>query len=128
MNPKELRLGNYVGIEGNISTYEVIGIQSDSVRIKNLNSDIEYTVSKKLICPLHINFGILGSLGFKNWRSNWPIKDGISYINENNSLLLEYCNGVFISADKVHELQNLHFAITGEELIYNIKNLNINNV
>jgi hypothetical protein len=129
MKRTELRIGNLVERNGKI--YEVSSIHADDT-IRLFNKDKIASIgcfSLKEVNPIPITEEWLFKLGFKkDTKYDWelkvngvlfygmcddsqPVNTGITILNLPNSI---------INIKHVHQLQNLYFALTGEELI--IKN------
>lgn len=143
MNATELRIGNLVSIEAEIVTIEDIhedginqiidsgwygswvvsyeGYFEDSYTFKN--------IQKQLILPIPLTEEWLPKLGVKNIGVNYnggqiDISENLFLIvreykgtwnvylkeKKNNDLLIEIINA------KIHQIQNLYFTLTGEEL------------
>lgn len=107
MNVKELRVGNYAKNIFGIIRIEEIPLKSNSL----YNPDA--------IDPLPLTEEIL-------LRCNFILFDGRYKFSDNEwfSVSIEgvwcslYCNGMYYAVDfkYVHQLQNLYFALTGNEL------------
>lgn len=117
----ELRIGNWVQYQRNPITVElkqVIGVSEDSITILEGNQDGScYPKSCNLFSPIPLTEEWLVKFGFRQVMK----KD--NYITFNNgvikiSLFSKYCvvRGHGITIQYVHQLQNLYFALTGEEL------------
>ena len=136
MDAKELRIGNYVGIEETAlhangcnyleAIFEIEEIKKEVAQFKGFHAGEYYKDLKPI--PLTedwlYDFGFLLDNGFTTYKINifkgylrvaldgsWGVykdeysnRTGSSY---NNKIKIEY----------VHQLQNLYFTLTGEELI-----------
>lgn len=119
INPKELRIGNLVlhyGEVKHVSGTNYLGL----IRLEQI-----LEVSENAIEPIPLTVQWMTKLGF-----DWNAKDKRYYIQIGNTLYLEYDTDfdVFIAPESwagscpwstvkhVHQLQNLYFALTGEEL------------
>jgi hypothetical protein len=116
MNASELRIGNYV--HGN--PYDgVIRIFNNGKCVIKHKSGIEKCEIKNLQ-PIPLNKEWLLNFGFEEYAISY-YKLGEVYIYYANTGLHEYRLREFnIIIKHVHKLQNLYFALTGEELILNI--------
>ncbi len=132
MEAKNLRVGNLVGIEETAlhadgcnhleAIFEIEELKKDVVQFKGYHAGEYY----KDLKGIKLNEGMLSLYGFK--RSNekliyLPIPQIISEIHfekhdYGNVITLQSSVGMFIPNDieYFHELQNLFFAITGQEL------------
>jgi hypothetical protein len=116
MNANELKIGNYYNNNGQIK--------------KITPSDIEEVfISERIWCePLPITKELLLKFGFNNWLENeYSLSNGYFYCSfkfyKNGRIDTYFCgqNERFKNKDTmffkyVHQLQNLYFALTGEEL------------
>jgi hypothetical protein len=124
MNANELRLGNWVSVGGNtLNTYQTyrplkltISILSDIQRENNERPDAVLSVYQ----PIRLSEEWLLAYGFK-------MVDGFLELNTSHNLTLIQGdkNGFFevfelnhdtLRIKYVHQLQNLYFVLTGEEL------------
>ena len=116
MKNTELRIGNYVYFNGEICT--VAGYSHTFIHLNNCKkgSILEY------IKPIPISDGLLLKFGFeKDDECNFlHVKKGIKlFTNTNYDDSYEFCfDGSCIVIKHVHQLQNLFFALTGEELTF----------
>jgi hypothetical protein len=115
MNEKDLRLGNTVNHHGQEYTVRAIGKGNATIAIEGYKSE---RVSIKSISPIPLTKEWLVKFGFDKKGH----REGLSIILENT---LGYKNGrtyfkswcILESQPKhVHQLQNLYFALTGQEL------------
>lgn len=127
IQPQELRIGNNVNTELGIA--EVIGIYEDVVDVKGV-SVIDNSYENKIsistrsfdgcveyekIQPIPLTEEIILKFGFEKKGDFWFVKSGIKIENRNNGFsYFRYLNEIKILS--VHQLQNLYFALTGEEL------------
>jgi len=110
MKNTELRIGNYVEIYGKVE--KVVDVLCDSVNTLNIEG-----VHYGLVNPIPLTKDWLEKLGFDRGRKNkfWIILEKQMEYKFGRV----YYNSWTISEkqpDFVHQLQNLYFAITGEEL------------
>lgn len=136
MKASELRIGNLVEIEGSITTVETLGDEGINFDVNyGEYGGIEYEgyygkrvwSSRSVIDPIPISEEWLKKFGFKQDRSVWerPLKKEINDSPSNiqtwrDSNEFQICRvGIYatsVKCDYVHQLQNLYFALTGEEL------------
>lgn len=104
MKANELRIGNY---------------------IMELTSDDIFTVKPSYYLALEVNLECsrpipLTDEWFIKCQSNSIFNNGFTYRKTNTGRYDIFCGSVFITViEFVHELQNLNFALLGEELIFN---------
>ena len=128
MKASELRIGNYIKLMFNYEDYETIQVTSDElVDVDKKRADYE---------PLLLTEDWLFKFGFKN--TDKDDNDYITYTDANHDYYLQIDtrrrDGKYTILDNsfddlrafsmvdivyVHQLQNLYFALTGEELIMN---------
>jgi hypothetical protein len=126
MKASELRIGNLVYYGRHIVPIKSIHIESvfkDSVNVYiEINENLQnYIVDIDEIKPIPLTEEWLLKFGFKKDLGNDLYLDSTStsfFIWENNRVeLLDNKNNICIShCDYVHQLQNLYFALTREEL------------
>lgn len=125
MKETELRIGNYVSLEG-IGVIKVLGILPDRIYYTPINSDLfaDYLYAvNTYVNPLPLTEEWLLKFGFGKQAPQWNILNvyygkgqlRITFYNEKDFM-------VSIGAEPirkdlyVHEIQNLYFALIGEEL------------
>ena len=113
----ELRIGNLVGVSWNNIFSTVIEITTDDVKLK------DGFATYNQLQPIPLTEEWLLKFGFE--RQPWGLvkggllfKDNIKYPCE--ELTLEIGNGFRVTVQYVHQLQNLYFALTGEELLLSL--------
>lgn len=118
MEKNELRIGNWVNAyHGNV---QIVSIGNEIVTTQNLIG----ATHGAILSPIKITPEILEKAGFKYSASFGQCKYEKSEleIDENFNPLVEFA-GEFIYYGKrieyLHQLQNLYFALTGEEFILN---------
>lgn len=134
MDIKELRVGNFVTIDNPKHpfllgvTVTIVGIQSDgradSVRIGHV-ADNTMGQLLKFVNPVPITPEILAAFGFRDifevledTPPQWVIESDDIYITQKENGYFATVGKREILMDSVHQLQNLYFALTGEELEY----------
>lgn len=116
MKAQELRIGNYVKLFLNHQDYDVIEIKIDDLYYINQKNGIYE--------PIQLTEEWLLKFGFEKLTDS---KDGFkttSYTYTKGISFIVYFDGVRLSTNfwignekhYVHQLQNLFFALTGEEL------------
>lgn len=121
MKANELRIGNYLSGRNTVQVTEIL--MDGLVRIEDSNSKFYVTGDNPCLEPIPLT-------------EEWLLKFGFSYDERFDSFVKEYHNKMFNSKDEfivrkdlvvcdmdyspetkhVHQLQNLYFALTGEEL------------
>jgi hypothetical protein len=111
MNPKELRIGNHVLLNG--KPLEVRSIYSNDYFGKPVMQS-EYK-------PIPITKEWLLEFGWKQCDSFTEAYhfNGFRFVLTENEQWIEYSDNEAIDIKYVHQLQNLYFALTGEELTIN---------
>jgi hypothetical protein len=128
MQSKDLRIGNYVNYIGG-GTFKVTGIHEFGLDveddIESTYMEYEYFEPIKLTEDWMINFGMEYTDGFSNSRKLYVKKHehDVSHITYSEKEgMLRLSNGqqkgttLIPHIKYVHQLQNLYFALTGEEL------------
>lgn len=124
----ELRIGNWVKYHDDTNirvTPEIISAQIDANKIKGHGS---------WVYPISLTPEILEKCGFENTGVYYKLQIGASY--EKGTIILiiyesrlqisigtggEGCEWIFLPAPtSIHQLQNLYFALTGQELKINL--------
>ena len=118
IDPKQLRIGNCItfpiGLKGKIC--EVLAINEKQVLIKT-DLDRRAWLNLDYLEPIPLTQELLEKCGFEPFL-NMLVKGGIGW-TEGDSLI-QICEGMgAVECTTLHQLQNLYFALTGEEL--NIK-------
>jgi Mg2+ and Co2+ transporter CorA len=117
MNRTELRIGNLVERNGKI--HEVSSIHADDT-IRLFNKDKIASIGcfwLKEVNPIPITEEWLLKFGFKKYvtRDIYPTLSK-NMLNWNDGSLYVIAYGFINEIKNVHQLQNLYFALTGEEL------------
>jgi hypothetical protein len=122
MKPQELRIGNYVN-HNSFGISKITGILEDDLRVDYDNNN--YWDYCKYIEPIELTEEWLLKFGFKAERSTVYLKlkystnvsDYVLYNRETKELLFVKDNQLWLCKHEyVHHLQNLYFALVGEEL------------
>lgn len=120
MEANELRLGNLVTATLTNEIYE-IGIWALRV-IEDGNYQNSYDTETKVYEPIPLTEEWLLKFGFeKNNNNQFILMEGSVDILFNKDLNGWTCDGINFSinmTEHVHQLQNLYFALTGEELTF----------
>jgi hypothetical protein len=119
MKVEELRIGNYLEIDGKIEM--VSSIHSDNtIRLqesKNAKCHGCYSLNKPIIKPIPLSEEIVLKCGFEKYEFDHKeneyrykyrlivLRDG-KFVDYGSSVTLEH----------IHQLQNLFYSLTGEEL------------
>lgn len=113
MDKREIRIGNVVGatlageIHGNLSPY-VIGGGRD---IDNAEWFFPLPLTEEWL----VRFGFVSGVEWKTLYMKGGV--GVWWYPERNSVMLHGYKFKTINYYYVHQLQNLYFALTGEELV-----------
>jgi hypothetical protein len=126
MKPNELRIGNYISdIHSESGMWKIVSLGERIVKYGNYKPNI-YTSGYENLRPILLTTEILEKCGFeKEYQSEWTIKyslikDGRFGFDWNKSFdwrsrfYAEHFNHI----KHLHQLQNLYYALTGEELNY----------
>ena len=116
IKPNELRLGNYVAVKnhGNKVIGKVFAINKDTVSVEDGNNNYDY----HLLEPISLTELMLLKCGFEETQL---FEDDLVFLFLNGfGLRIDYFEDAFYFDDTkieyVHQLMNLYFALTGEEL------------
>jgi hypothetical protein len=123
MKNTELRIGNYVEIYGRVE--KVVDVMCDSVNTFYIEG-----AHYGLVNPIPLTEELLEKLGFEKYeffKTRFRYKKGVFEFRHGVDLLMigrhekamrcASCIGLFSdNYEYVHQLQNLYFALTGEEL------------
>lgn len=125
INANEIRIGNWVEIRGighgSVTSINVKDISTISIKNAHRyvsNSDLQ------LITPIPITSEILEKCGFKKVADEFYKKDNLYFKNYDMDLCLGGTHYILDDFEDIttgeckylHQLQNLYFALTGEEL------------
>lgn len=127
MKNKDLRIGNLVFLnvtEPYYNNLESIEKIDNAYIFVVSDEDTEYRVSFKMLKPIPITEVGLEKLGFflkENDGKYYHEKSTRVFVDINNPISITYNNngGHVKQIEYIHQLQNLHFAMTEEELIFN---------
>lgn len=124
IQPQELRIGNWVNVSGNtIDTYQTSKPKQVSIEFLNaikIENDERPDGILTWFSPIPLTPEILEKCGFVKYEPMmYRLKEGWHWIAvDTNSL---YINGKqVVLIEYLHQLQNLYFALTGEELTINL--------
>jgi len=119
MEANELKIGNLINSPYGVST--IYGVNKDCIQIEIVETIYDFDLDE--INPIPITEEWLLDLGFT--RQPWGLtKDGLLFKDPKldcKNLVLEIGNGHRTQIKYIHELQNLYFALTGEELEIKLK-------
>ena len=110
MKATDFRIGNFVEILGKVET--VVDVMCDSVNTLTCEG-----VPYDMVNPVPLTEEWLEKFGFiKNSTSwtNWETPTGVKEVRISIQNKYLFYNGMMIKY--IHQLQNLYFALTGEEL------------
>lgn len=119
MNANELRIGNFI-FDGN-KEVEIIGILRGGFYLKNSDLKLNLNIRDRFI-PIPLTEKWLFKFGFvkRGIYYHFPKNDIFKldqYKNKNAYWLRYYTEDIDCTRiNHVHQLQNLYFALTGEEL------------
>lgn len=112
INQKELRIGNYVMLTDG----DIVPIQDGGILAIG---------QKRFTCyPIRLSFKMMEDLGFKPQEDTFDWTLGYVFnINEEFTIISRndcfyYINAINTQIKYVHQLQNLYFALTNEELTF----------
>jgi hypothetical protein len=115
IQPNELRLGNWVLINGHVSEIVGIGLNEAEYALKGISiTPIDYDE----LTPIPLTEDLLLKCGFDTIQDGWYhlyLKNRIITWNlYDNKLRIDGIQTNHIKS--LHQLQNLYFALTGDEL------------
>src|SRR5947209_3687893 len=132
IDPKEIRVGNLVlKIMGNDSN------KNPFFQYKPVAVDEYFFTFAKVCFPIPLNGTVLGNAGFKHAFGDWfknreaiGIDDGLPLLRHRHKEGKWYLNDMRLPAQPrhLHQLQNLYYALTGEELLVSLEafeNINV---
>ena len=118
MKASELRIGNYVNRDSSDYPQRIDGIKKYRFWMTCLSSSCDLSDSPKNIKPIPLNEEWLLKFGFTenttswtNWKKKNHCKE-VRLIKSKKNVVTFNLNRI----NSVHQLQNLYFALTGEEL------------
>ena len=125
IKPQELRIGSLLDVDGNIIKVGKIeenfiswNIAKDTAKFKIWNPFLP--ISDKRINPIPLTEEILLKFGFEKTANPRELKYddySILLLNEIRFVICNYMeNPPSVKVSTVHQLQNLFFALTGQEL------------
>lgn len=113
----ELRVGNLVQIDANCQEVIEITGTTGTIRVAGMKN-VKTPYNQINGIPLTPEW--LERFGFEVYGSEpyWKYADGINGMFKNNRfrLFTFQTHGDYVPVDYVHQLQNLYFALTGQEL------------
>ncbi|MCE5225881.1 MAG: hypothetical protein LLG05_08460 [Porphyromonadaceae bacterium] len=141
MKANELRIGNVVGIGdlhigtttmylGAARIFDVKLIKSNQINIHQIDNKGFGTVLPEELQPIPLTPELLEKCGFKSNHPTYyyiPIEDNCLHVYYSNNGLygynVKYMHAYLGEIKYLHQLQNLYFALTGEELEIDLKTL-----
>ena len=136
MEVQELRIGNLVNHEQTTHVIKSIGgSRVSSVWIRGTDNDV-YNSSINHIKPIPLTSEWLVKLGFEKSKGNFSIDFNLGYLELEYHVIMDLWEFNIVnvgdswdepvsmplkSPQFLHHLQNLYFALTGEELVLNDK-------
>jgi hypothetical protein len=128
---KQLRIGNLVEIENHTKVCEVIEIKEKSLRVSYIRSDNGMVhnpiIEIDRIKPISITEEYLIKFGFENSHrigQRLFFSIGNLYVEltgDNRCAVYYHSETIICFLESVNQLQNLFFALTGEELTFKSK-------
>lgn len=123
MDSRELRIGNLVSWYG--KPYPIIEIKENNTCIEDLSNDFDQLHWLPVLDPIPLTEEWLVKLGFYKSSPNDDYCINYYFPKIGSEIHIE-TERLFVMVDKiiiarcqyVHQLQNLYFALTGEELEY----------
>ena len=109
MKAQELRIGNYVFSKETQKHQMIVGVTLENPFIDAITFD--YTTYNE-IEPIPLTEKWLKNLGFKKGRKGFWFQGGVEY----NPKKFDLSFFGYVEIKYVNQLQNLYFALTGEEL------------
>jgi hypothetical protein len=123
---KELRIGNFVALSETDMLFKVESISSTGLDVSN--DDEETWIEIESFEPVPLTEEWLLRFGFEKKRQSGRIYDYCYIKNGLYYAPMDFHRWVYknksledVEIKYLHQLQNLHFALTGKELIYNNK-------
>ena len=124
MNTKEIRIGNYVEVKGQVAKVDsILGDGKEEVEV--ITSDEKLLTAKIAdVQPIPLNGNILMKcckfdkvgrhiIGIDDHRHFLQLKDGyVALLNNKYEDMIQ-----FWDVRSLHQLQNLYFALKGEEMV-----------
>ncbi len=122
IQPNELRLGNWVNLkkkDGNFMETFVFFINRDTASVDSDKGN-PYYYSDLYTIPLTVD--ILSKCGFEK-VDNCSFGDDKGWLIDHAGAEFSFGKGKcpLVTISSLHQLQNLYFALTGEELLYKKK-------
>lgn len=122
MKANELRLGNWVNVQPHAKYAQIIEIKSvrpdnrDFVRISSPYLDTQFSVEISQVEPIPLTEEILIKAGFKEEYDGWVFGKTIFITKDDDGWHVGNFGFFINSIQYLHDLQNLIFALTGEEI------------
>jgi len=127
---KELRLGNYIKLEkylndgDRVFKVEIFGVNNRiSTSCINKDGEERFVFMKLPYEPIQLTEEILLKCGFEKIRTDYFIEGIRFYVSKPDNFddfVLVDKDSVLTIVKHLHQLQNLYFSLTGEELKVNL--------
>lgn len=121
LQARQLRIGNLVNFAEDGVIFEVVGVSNDGLYVKN--SEEETYIEMELFEPIPLTEECLVRFGFEFINNEFYRSQNSElclYLTVNKNKMIPEYNGKRLVTGydfkHVHQLQNLYFALTGEEL------------
>jgi hypothetical protein len=121
IDPKELRICNWVMFQEDSTICNVKEIALDGLLVWFPEKKVETWIELDQFGPIPLTPEILEKAGFKNKGHEIFVKDRIQlwahlayYLDED----LEEAHFIPVDVTSLHQLQNLYYSLTGQELPY----------
>lgn len=115
MEASELRIGNWIGenaLDLNTNEYFVMPIKVNG----NIIKVIEFCNGKHVFSPIPLSPELLEKCGFENTIGNSYEIDKVRIWFDDSGVYFFFDRSIRIIISSLHQLQNLYFALTNEEL------------
>lgn len=120
MKAEELRICNLVNVDGFTQNFTITEIKERTIRASYIRTDINQKHNSIIeihrVKPIQLTEEWLLKFGFEEWDKNAWQKGFDLSIHKIDSIFWYNNNGINVLIKYVHQLQNLSFALTAEEL------------
>ena len=125
IQPQELRIGNYVDVLGKIDQVKSIDENEHGGFCKFKENPYQYYLihnGEEIVKPIPLTEEILLKFGFEKKSGSEFKNERFIYRFKQRDLIIEGFeydyNGILCYPEFVHQLQNIYFALTEEELTF----------